>query len=90
VQSVHSVRESYERRISGRTERQTYTMITDIDGVTFAITAHLAYLDSQVAGCKENAKLFKGSTHSARMSLSASVYAEVANELRFTLEMDAT
>jgi hypothetical protein len=52
---------------------------------TEAIQKHLDYLDAKVVYCTANANLFKGSTSSADMSLSASVYADAAVELRNTL-----
>jgi hypothetical protein len=59
-----------------------------VDAIDARIAAHLAYLDSNAADCTANANLFKGSMHSAEMSMSASVYAEVAAELRHTLGIE--
>jgi hypothetical protein len=86
---MSGVRESHERRISSPTQRQTYTMITDIAAITAAITEHLAYLDEQAIDCTATAKR-STPLRAARMIEAANVYDEVAAELRHTLGMDPT
>jgi hypothetical protein len=65
------------------------TCVQDIDAanpIDAKIAAHLAYLDSNAAACTANANLFKG--WSTRMGIAASVYEEVAAELRHTLGIE--
>jgi hypothetical protein len=56
-----------------------------VDAIDAKIAAHLAYLDSNAAACTANAKNLRGSDI---WSIAASVYAEVAAELRHTLGIE--
>jgi hypothetical protein len=58
-----------------------------VEDVYEAITEHLAYLDGQAADCERSARC--GSlVNELRMESAASVFAEVAAELRNTLGLE--
>ena len=58
---------------------------TNIAEMRAVITKHLEYLDESSAACTVSAQRGNGSVH---MATAASVYDEVAAELRNTLGMD--
>jgi hypothetical protein len=62
--------------------------IDAVDAIDAKIAAHLAYLDSNAADCTRLANTFEGSAWSNRMGTAASVYEEVAAELRHTLGIE--
>jgi hypothetical protein len=88
VPGMPCVRESHKCRLPGPTQKQD-NMITDVAAITAAVTEHLAYLDGQSSDCTESAKQ-STPIRAAMMKQAASVYAEVAAELRNTLGMEPT
>jgi|TARA_R110000764_G_C10789196_1_gene357337 hypothetical protein len=62
-----------------------HTEPSDAAEMRAAIARHLTYLEESSADCTKSAQRGDGSSH---MATAASVYAEVAAELRNTLGMD--
>jgi hypothetical protein len=61
---------------------------TDLDEMVAALNGHLAYLDGQAAACTDSASRETNRSQHIWMASAASVYEEVAAELRHTLRME--
>ena len=82
---MNALDQQYVDRNEQRFDAVAHTEPSDIDEMNAAIAQHLKYLDTNAADCTKSAQRGDGSIH---MDIAASVYEEVAAELRNTLGMD--
>jgi hypothetical protein len=78
---------NHTRGYSGRASRQTQDALDEIDRLRknhVAVNEHLTYLDQQAADCTESAKQLEW-PRDLSMDEAASVYTEVAGELRIAI-----
>jgi hypothetical protein len=84
---MNALDQQYADRNQQRFDAVAHTEPTDLDEMRAAIAEHLAYLDGQAADCERSARC--GSlVNELRMESAASVFAEVAAELRNTLRTE--
>jgi hypothetical protein len=83
---MNALDQQYADRNQQRFDAVAHTEPTDLDEMRAAIAEHLAYLDDAARDCTEAAR--RGTSMSELFDAAASVYAEVAAELRNTLGME--
>ena len=85
---MNALDQQYVDRNEQRFDAVAHTEPTNIAEMRAALNGHLAYLDGQAAACTDSASRDLARSEHIWMASAASVYEEVAAELRHTLGMD--
>ena len=86
---MNALDQQYADRNQQRFDKVADTEPNDLDEMVAALNGHLAYLDAAAKDCADSARRATP-LRATQMREAASVYEEVAAELRHTLRMEPT